>query len=73
MKSKQEIQEMWNDLPYTLKQYIYMYLRDDALAFGYQGYESHIDDSLAPNHFEMRTKCKTKLDRFSVWMETIIY
>lgn len=55
--SKEEVQAMWQSIPHLLKQYIYLFLDNDARAFGYSGYDVEISKSLLPNHYERRTKC----------------
>ena len=55
--SKGEVQTMWQNLPYILKQYIYLWLGNDATAFGYTGYDVDIDKKLLPSHYERRTNC----------------
>ena len=55
--SKAEVQAMWQSIPYLLKQYIYLFLSNDARAFGYSGYDVDLNKSLLPNHYEKRTKC----------------
>ena len=55
--SKEEVQEMWLNLPELLKQYVYLYLSNDARAFGYSGYDAEMSKSLLPNHYERRTAC----------------
>jgi len=55
--SKGEVQTMWQNLPYILKQYVYLWLGNDATAFGYTGYDVDIDKKLLPSHYERRTNC----------------
>ena len=58
MLSKEAVNYMWEKLPDLLKQYVYRYLQDDAIIFGYDGFESSISRDSFPNHFEARTNCK---------------
>ena len=57
--SKEGVKVMWEDIPHVMKQYIYLFLSNDANAFGYSGYNVELSKDLLPNHYERRTNCDT--------------
>ena len=55
--SKKEVSKMWSKLPELLKQYVLYHLQDDAIIFGYDGYETSITRDMFPNHYEEQRDC----------------